>query len=194
MPPVARSADPEQFARNVATTLFAWDTTTGLLSLDYTSAIVAVGDPASAGPVKGLTLSPGLALLEVEGAGMIGVPGTAQRVFEALRMADVSVVMISQGSSEHSICCVLRAAEAERAQTAVSTAFANELARGQIHTPVQAGGMAREGEVCARAKPARSGWKRACCVRHLKAIFLPKSCGVRRSNSVMAWAMAGLTD
>ncbi len=46
VPPVARSADPEQFARNVATTLFAWDTTTGLLPLDYTSAILAVGDPS----------------------------------------------------------------------------------------------------------------------------------------------------
>lgn len=48
VPPVARSADPEQFARNVATTLFAWDTTTGLLPLDYTSAILAVGDPSGA--------------------------------------------------------------------------------------------------------------------------------------------------
>ena len=46
VPPVASSADPEQFARNVATTLFAWDTTTGLLPLDYTSAILAVGDPS----------------------------------------------------------------------------------------------------------------------------------------------------
>lgn len=48
VPPVARSADPEQFARNVATTLSAWDTTTGLLPLDYTSAILAVGDPSGA--------------------------------------------------------------------------------------------------------------------------------------------------
>ena len=48
MPPVLRSAAPEQFARNVATTLFAWDTTTGLLPLDYTSAILAVGDPSGA--------------------------------------------------------------------------------------------------------------------------------------------------
>jgi aspartokinase/homoserine dehydrogenase 1 len=86
----------------------------------------------SAGPVKGLTLASDLALLNVEGAGMIGVPGTAQRVFEALRLAGVSVVMISQGSSEHSICCVLRAAESERARRAVADAFANELARGQI--------------------------------------------------------------
>ncbi len=50
VPPVARSADPEQFARNVATTLFAWDTTTGLLPLDYTSAILAVGNAIGTAP------------------------------------------------------------------------------------------------------------------------------------------------
>lgn len=43
---MAASRDPEQFARKVATTLFAWDTTTGLMPLDYTSAILAVGDPS----------------------------------------------------------------------------------------------------------------------------------------------------
>jgi aspartokinase/homoserine dehydrogenase 1 len=48
------------------------------------------------GPVKGLTLSPDLALLNLEGTGLIGVPGTAERVFAALREAHVSVVMISR--------------------------------------------------------------------------------------------------
>lgn len=48
VPPVARSADPEQFVRNAATTLFAWDTTTGLLPLDYISAILTVRDPSGA--------------------------------------------------------------------------------------------------------------------------------------------------
>ena len=84
------------------------------------------------GPVKGLTLSPDLAVLNLEGTGLIGVPGTAERVFAALREARVSVVMISQGSSEHSICCVVRAAEARRAQNALLTAFAHELTIGQI--------------------------------------------------------------
>jgi aspartokinase/homoserine dehydrogenase 1 len=85
-----------------------------------------------AGPVKGLTLSPDLAVLNLEGTGLIGVPGTAERVFAALREARVSVVMISQGSSEHSICCVVRAAEALRAQAALLNAFAHELNIGQI--------------------------------------------------------------
>jgi len=93
--------------------------------------IDAVGD--ANGPVKGLTLANDLALLNVEGAGMIGVPGTAERVFAALHRARVSVVMISQGSSEHSICCVVRAADAETARTAIADAFARELDAGQIN-------------------------------------------------------------
>lgn len=84
------------------------------------------------GPVKGLTLSPGLSLLNLEGTGLIGVPGTAERVFAALRQAQVSVVMISQGSSEHSICCVVRAAEAARGREALLHAFAHELSVGQV--------------------------------------------------------------
>ncbi|SBV36225.1 fused aspartokinase I; homoserine dehydrogenase I [uncultured Stenotrophomonas sp.] len=84
------------------------------------------------GPIKGLTLSPDLAVLNVEGTGLIGVPGTAERVFAALRNAHVSVVMISQGSSEHSICCVVKQAEAERARDAVAQAFSHELAAGQV--------------------------------------------------------------
>ena len=84
------------------------------------------------GPVKGLTLSPDLAVLNLEGTGLIGVPGTAERVFAALRDARVSVVMISQGSSEHSICCVVRSAESLRAQAALLNAFAHELNIGQI--------------------------------------------------------------
>ncbi|WP_282297935.1 bifunctional aspartate kinase/homoserine dehydrogenase I [Stenotrophomonas sp. PS02289] len=84
------------------------------------------------GPIKGLTLSPDLALLNLEGTGLIGVPGTAERVFAALRNAHVSVVMISQGSSEHSICCVVRQAEAAAARAALLQAFAHELSVGQV--------------------------------------------------------------
>ena len=86
----------------------------------------------ASGPVKGLTLSPDLAVVNLEGTGLIGVPGTAERVFAALRDARVSVVMISQGSSEHSICCVVRSGEAKRAQAALLLAFAHELHIGQI--------------------------------------------------------------
>ncbi|MCB9880013.1 MAG: bifunctional aspartate kinase/homoserine dehydrogenase I [Planctomycetes bacterium] len=83
-------------------------------------------------PVKGISTMRDLAILDLEGAGMIGVPGTAQRLFRALEQARVSVVMISQGSSEHSICCVIRAALAAVAEKAVRREFAQELQNGQI--------------------------------------------------------------
>lgn len=88
--------------------------------------------PDSGSPLRGLSASGGLALLTLEGAGMIGVPGTAERVFGALRAAGTSVVMISQGSSEHSICCVVREADAARGRAALETAFAHELEHGLI--------------------------------------------------------------
>ncbi|HSC09713.1 MAG TPA: bifunctional aspartate kinase/homoserine dehydrogenase I [Rhodanobacteraceae bacterium] len=99
-------------------------------------------DGDDAGPVKGLTLAHDLAIVNVEGTGMIGVPGTAERVFAALRAAQVSVVMISQGSSEHSICSVVRAGQASTAQAALEGAFARELAAGQINRVQLSGGIA----------------------------------------------------
>jgi aspartokinase/homoserine dehydrogenase 1 len=93
------------------------------------------------GPVKGLTLNAGLALVSLEGAGLIGVPGTAERVFAALHAARISVVMISQGSSEHSICCVVRDYEAAAAGNALARAFEREIAAGQVQGVQQVAGI-----------------------------------------------------
>jgi aspartokinase/homoserine dehydrogenase 1 len=87
---------------------------------------------AGASPVKGLSLVRDMALLELSGAGLIGVPGTAERMFAALHAAGVSVTVISQGSSEHSICCVVPATQAERARDAVRDAFADAITDGQV--------------------------------------------------------------
>jgi aspartokinase/homoserine dehydrogenase 1 len=88
--------------------------------------------PTSALKVKGITTIDRVALVNLEGAGMIGVPGTAQRLFGALRDAGISVILISQGSSEHSICFAIPDAEADAAGDVVRRAFANELREGQI--------------------------------------------------------------
>ena len=93
--------------------------------------IAEKSEPAHS-PVKGLSLVDELAVLELTGAGLIGVPGTAERMFAALHAAGVSVTMISQGSSEHSICCVVRAAQADKARGAVTRAFADAIADGQV--------------------------------------------------------------
>jgi aspartokinase/homoserine dehydrogenase 1 len=93
-----------------------------------------VAKPASSLIVKGITSIDDIALVNVEGAGMIGVPGTAHRLFGALHEAAVSVILISQGSSEHSICCAIPAAQSGTAERAVRRAFASELRDGQIQS------------------------------------------------------------
>jgi aspartokinase/homoserine dehydrogenase 1 len=82
--------------------------------------------------IKGITSIGGMAVVNLEGAGMIGVPGTAQRLFGALSQAGISVVMISQGSSEHSICFAVPDADCERARDVVGETFRAEISAGVI--------------------------------------------------------------
>jgi len=96
------------------------------------TSIVAAPDPGER--VKGITTIADVALVNLEGAGMIGVPGTAHRLFGALHEAGISVILISQGSSEHSICCAVPAAQANFAERAVGRAFSAELRDGQIQS------------------------------------------------------------
>jgi aspartokinase/homoserine dehydrogenase 1 len=90
--------------------------------------------PVSALPVKGITSIDRVALVNLEGTGMIGVPGTAHRLFGALREEGISVILISQGSSEHSICCAIPQEQAERAAEVVRRAFERELKEGQVQS------------------------------------------------------------
>src|SRR5688572_19067127 len=90
--------------------------------------------PKSQLPVKGITSIENIAMVNVEGAGMIGVPGTAHRLFGALREEGISVILISQGSSEHSICCAIPGKEADRASRVVTAAFDREIKEGQIQS------------------------------------------------------------
>jgi aspartokinase/homoserine dehydrogenase 1 len=78
-------------------------------------------------PVKGISGMTDMALITIEGAGMIGVPGTAERVFSALHRAGVSVAMISQSSSEHSICVVVPGHSADTATEVLQEAFEREI-------------------------------------------------------------------
>jgi aspartokinase/homoserine dehydrogenase 1 len=85
-------------------------------------------------PVKGFSIINQIALINVEGTGMMGVPGVASRLFGALREVNVSVIMISQASSEHSICFAIPQAQAKIATETVEKAFFAELHHKQIET------------------------------------------------------------
>jgi aspartokinase/homoserine dehydrogenase 1 len=84
--------------------------------------------------IKGITSIDEVALVNLEGAGMIGVPGTADRLFCALRDAGISVTLISQASSEHSICFAVPVENAAQVESVVRQAFKAELEQGLIQS------------------------------------------------------------
>jgi aspartokinase/homoserine dehydrogenase 1 len=86
------------------------------------------------GGIKGVTSVDDVALVNLEGAGMIGVPGTADRLFGALRDAGISVILISQASSEHSICFAIPSRSAGAVESVVRRAFRAELEQGLIQS------------------------------------------------------------
>lgn len=77
--------------------------------------------------VRGISSINKIALLSLEGSGMIGIPGFSKRLFEALSNEKINVILITQSSSEHSICVAVEEAAAGRARQAVDAAFANEI-------------------------------------------------------------------
>ena len=80
--------------------------------------------------VRGLSFLKGLTLLNVTGPGMPGVPGIAAKVFGALAKAEISVVLITQSSSELSICFCVQAADGARAAEVLQETFKAEWAAG----------------------------------------------------------------
>lgn len=84
------------------------------------------------GTVKALTVIRGLALVTVAGRGMMGVPGIAARTFAAVAAQGANVLMISQASSEQSICFVVPEADARLVARGLESAFADEIRRRLI--------------------------------------------------------------
>lgn len=78
-------------------------------------------------PIRGISSINNLALLSLEGSGMIGVPGFSRRLFEALSSRQINVILITQGSSEHSICVGVDAMSADLAKQVVDAAFEPEI-------------------------------------------------------------------
>ena len=86
---------------------------------------------------KGITSVGDLALLTLRGPGMVGVPGVAERVFGTLAARKVSVVLISQASSEHTICLGVRSADAPAAVDAIKKEFQFEFGEQLLEVDVR---------------------------------------------------------
>ncbi len=96
--------------------------------------LVEARDPDStpADVACGLSFLRGVALVSVFGPGMPGVPGVAARIFAAMAQHDISVILITQGSSETALSFCVRGSQAEEAAAALRTAFEAEIALGRV--------------------------------------------------------------
>ena len=82
--------------------------------------------------VRGISSINNIALISLEGSGMIGIPGFSKRLFEALSNEKINVILITQSSSEHSICVGIEASSVEKAKQVVDAAFSNEIALQKV--------------------------------------------------------------
>ena len=82
--------------------------------------------------VRGISHVENIALLSLEGSGMVGIPGISKRFFEVLSQSNISVVLITQASSEHSICVGIADNDSDKAVEIVNEAFEYEISLGKI--------------------------------------------------------------
>jgi aspartokinase/homoserine dehydrogenase 1 len=82
--------------------------------------------------VNGISSIGKIALLLLEGSGMVGIPGFSARLFSALAAQKINVILITQSSSEHSICVAIDEASLNAAKEAVDSEFSVEIALQKI--------------------------------------------------------------
>jgi len=87
-------------------------------------------------PIRGISSISSASLIRIQGSGMVGIAGFSARVFGALARKGISVMLISQSSSEYSICFAVLPEEAQTADSVLKEEFAHEIRTGSIEKPV----------------------------------------------------------
>tara|TARA_R110002033_G_scaffold23563_26_gene55707 strand:- start:3660 stop:5129 length:1470 start_codon:yes stop_codon:yes gene_type:complete len=102
------------------------------LEPDALGTIISNEETQSTTAVKGISNISNIALLTLQGNGMVGIPGFSKRLFETLAQEKINVIFITQASSEHSICLGIDEQDAHIAKNAIDAAFENEIAIHKI--------------------------------------------------------------
>ena len=77
--------------------------------------------------IRGISSIKDICLLSLEGSGMVGIPGFSRRLFDALAKKQINIILITQSSSEHSICVGVNMQDAHQAKLAVDAEFEQEI-------------------------------------------------------------------
>ena len=89
--------------------------------------------PRSKDKLIGISNSDNIALLSLEGSGMVGIPGFSSRLFETLSQNDINIILITQASSVHTMCIAVSEKDAEKAREAADKCFAYEISLGKLN-------------------------------------------------------------
>ena len=84
--------------------------------------------------VKGISHIDNVSLINLEGSGMVGIPGFSQKVFHALSSNNINIIMITQASSEHSICIGLTKNDAKKAKKIIEDEFSLEISLNKLNS------------------------------------------------------------
>ncbi len=88
--------------------------------------------PEGHSKIKGISSSNKIALLSMEGSGMVGIPGYSSRLFDTLTKNNVNIILITQASSVHTMCIAIDEADADKAKKATDELFAYEISLGKV--------------------------------------------------------------
>ena len=103
---------------------------------DFAGTIISNKNTPGAYLIKSVTSIPEVTLFRVQGSGMFGVTGTAMRVFGTLAKAGINIILITQASSEHSICFAIAPNDTDRAKKIIEDEFSLEIETKQIDPPI----------------------------------------------------------
>ena len=95
--------------------------------------LIEKNPPRRKDPVIGISNSDNIALLSLEGSGMVGIPGFSSRLFETLSQNDINIILITQASSVHTMCIAVSEKDAEKAREAADRCFAYEISLGKLN-------------------------------------------------------------
>lgn len=100
---------------------------------DAHGTLIEKNPPRGQERVIGISNSDNIALISLEGSGMVGIPGFSSRLFETLSRNDINIILITQASSVHTMCIAIAEKDAQRAKEAADKCFAYEISLGKLH-------------------------------------------------------------
>ena len=100
---------------------------------DDAGSLVEKNPPRSDARLTGISNSDKIALISLEGSGMVGVPGFSARLFDALWRSGVNIILITQASSVHTMCIAVSEQDALKAKKAADECFAYEISLGKLN-------------------------------------------------------------